>query len=258
MKTLVIYMCHFQNDESLKRYNIIKNSLPSEFDILYISPTYCKNEKNINDFICLNLKNNFFKYCGDKFPKNEQTYINVYKTYQDYDYYWFIEYDVIFGKENTRNKWNNFFNIFKYNISDLICSHFNKYNEKYMCSIHSIDNLQLNIKNDNIIKINDNIIKDNLYFGFLPICRMSNKLLNLITDYYKNYYNFFEFVIPSLAKQNNLIIFNLDNTHYSQFKYYKYNNPHFKINCGSISWYKEEKNFYDDNVLLHPMKIDSL
>lgn len=255
MRTLVCYICHFQNDESILRYNILKESLPDNFDILFVAPTECENTNNINNFICLNLKDNFFKYCDSKYPKNEQTYINVYRLYNDYDFYWFIEYDVIFGRENKIDKWNKFFNTFKYNISDLICSHINNYNKKYMDSSYPIESLIEFTENDNIIKSKNNIIRNNLYFGFLPICRISNKLLSIVTDYYSNYYNFFEFTIPSLAKYNNLQILDLDNTHYSQFKYYITKNPHWKINCGSISWYKEDKRIYDDNVLIHPVKI---
>ncbi len=269
MDTLVCFICHFINEDIVNRYNIIKNSLFTNYDIKFVIPTKT-NENDFNDyedsidFIFLNLeKNIFLTRKNHNNTRNELIYCNIYKQFPDFKNYYFIEYDVIFG-ENTSENWNNLFNEYNNDNIDLLCCHLNKFNYKYIKSNYSIKNLyDMNtlddgtLINDNLIVKNNNLLLKNLYFGFFPLCKISNRLIKNIYDYYMvkhvGTYSFFEYVIPTMAKQLKFKIVDF-NFKLNQFICYIDNELHYKVNCGSFSWYIEDKSKYDKNKLVHPVK----
>lgn len=250
MKYLVVFMCHIINEESISRYNIIKNGLPKGYDIVFCSPTQFeyridKNEfDSIENFICLNLTNFFWEH-RKCLVRNELCYINIYNKYPKYNNYYFIEYDVIFNKNNTSEKWYSFFNKYNEINIDLLCSHYNKYNFLYTESMWEPNFLY---------KVEKKINTDILYFGFFPMCMISNRLLCDIKKYYNNNIDsFFEYLIPSMATYKKYNIYCIDKDYVQINKCIE--RPHYTINNGSISWYKEDKSIYDDNILIHPVKL---
>jgi hypothetical protein len=156
----------------------------------------------------------------------------------------------MFNKTNTSDKWNEFFNKYNNIDIDLLCSHYNKYDINYHRTIWEYNFLNKVEKNN----VNTFI----LYFGFLPICMISNRLMKDIKDYYSNDDNdsFFEYLIPSMATYKKYNICCLDND-YVQLDKNIINKPPYKINNGSVSWYKEDKSIYDDNILIHPIKLNN-
>lgn len=88
-----------------------------------------------------------------------------------YDYYWFVEYDVIF----TGN-WNLLFQYYEDSVSDLISSHVEQYDES---------------NSDwqwwNVIKfIDKNIQLKNRFKSFNPIYRLSKRALSFLHTYLSN------------------------------------------------------------------------
>ena len=273
MDTLVCFICHFIDENVIERYNIIKNGLLDGYDIKFVIPTKT-NENNFNDyedsidFIFLNLEKNIFLNCkNNNNTRNELIYCNIYKQFPDFKNYYFIEYDIIFG-ENTSENWNNLFNEYNNDDIDLLCCHLNKYDLNYIQSNYPIAKIIYMNTNDDNVCIKDNLIIDkygniignNIYFGFFPLCKFSNKLIKLIYDYYFiehiNTYTFFEYLIPSICKKNNLNA--VDFSHkFTQFIDYINDNIHYKVNCGSVSWYTENKNKYEGTKLIYPVNIDN-
>lgn len=245
MKYLVTFICHIINEETIKRYNIIKHGLPEGYDIVFCSPTYLKSD--MEDFVCLNLKDCFWKHIKCHI-RNELCYIGIYDKYPEYDKYYFIEYDVIFNKNNTIDKWRTFFNKYDEKNIDLLCTHYNKYNRSYNLAVWKYVFLRRIEK----CEVDVNL----LYFGFLPICMLSNSLLKDIKLYYSNNDDsFFEYLIPSLATYKNYNIYCIDDD-YIQTDKNIIDSAHHKINHGSVSWYQEDKSVYDDNILIHPVKLE--
>lgn len=249
MKYLVVFICHIINEETINRYNIIKNGLPQGYDIIFCSPTPVKFGDNelviIENFICLNLTNWSWKH-STNLGRNELCYINVYNIYPKYNNYYFIEYDVMFNKQNSSDKWNSFFNKYNEMDIDLLCSHYNKYNVLYSKTMWTPNFLY---------EVEKNINTDMLYFGFLPICMISNRLLNDIKCYYNNNSDsFFEYLIPSLATYKKYNIYSINKDYIQMDKTIK-RTPHHMVNYGSVSWYVENKSIYNDNILIHPVKL---
>lgn len=258
-KIFVGYVCHFQNEESINRFNIIKNALPENYCLYFISATYLENTSCIENFININIpKDNFF---WQNNTKNELIYTYIYNLYNEYSYYWFIEYDVIFNKNNTSENWKDLFSAFENKDYDLMCYHFNKY-VNYYKQIYDTERILQSMYHDDIIKTktNDNpnkLLTENLHFGFFPLCRMSNKLMNIVNNYYKLYphNNFFEYIIPTLAVYNNCSIYNFNtNTNYYQFIDVPSKKHCMFINNGSMGWYQEDKTQYNENMIIHPVK----
>ena len=98
-----------------------------------------------------------------------------------------------------------------------------------------------------------------LLFGFYTICRLSNKLLNLTHEYYKSYNGFFEYIITTIAQNNNLKISSLTEDNFDIEDKSFINKNSNGINIGSNTWNKNyllnHINEYPKNIILHPIKL---
>ena len=265
MDTLVCFICHFIDENVIERYNIIKNGLLDGYDIKFVIPTTIENvnfddfNENI-DYICLNLNDKYVvkNHKNHRHFRNEYVYGSIYNMFDNYNNYYYIEYDVIFGK-NTSENWNKLFKKYDNNSIDLLCCHFSNYDIRYSSSYNYIPSKMRNMStsadgkliNDNII-ISDNELTKNIHFGFFPFCKLSNKLSKLVYEYYFIKYPqtfvFFEYGIPSIAMKYNCNVVDFDN------EYTQTMNDCNLLNGGSMSWYCEDKTIYDRNKLIHPVK----
>lgn len=257
MNTLVIYISHVLNDAIIDQYNYLKCACESfEYDIIWCSPNNHLSHDKI-DIVNLDIPDEIIY---DKISNAiaGHLYITpIYDLYPDYEYYWFIENDVIINNDNQIEGWKNLFNFYNDNISDLICSKINKYTDSYKYQLrYPFYKLQKYLKNPL-----SNINIEFIYFGFFPVCRISNKLLNNIKQYYNNNDGYLEWVIPSLAKYYNYTIeslstdkFDIDESNNSDN-----NDNSWEINRGSVSWkLKEDKSYkmdYPINTIIHPIKM---
>ena len=259
MKTLICFISHIINENLITQFNnILEVSLKNGYDIIYCSPNIELKNDVLNKYIVnLNLsdKDIFDKY-NNNHIKNHKIYISVFNKFNNYDYYWFIENDVTINNDNLVNGWNNLFNYYNTNISDLLCSKITKWTNSEAYKLR----YPISLLNKYINNIFDTIDYDKLWFGFLPICRISNKLLNIIKEYYKNNNGFFEYIIPSLAKYYKLTITQFSKNNFDiDLSTYNDNDDSRNINRGSISWNKTDvidyQNKYPKNVIIHPIKL---
>lgn len=270
MRTLVSYICHFVNTESINRYNVIKDGLLEGYDLIYVIPTSLIDTNSLCllegiNYVCLELDKqmNCFNIRNNKHFNNNLIYYHVYKKYFDYDNYYFIEYDCLFNN-NISDNWHNFFMDYDDSSIDLLCCHYVKYNNLHMCGPYTIEHMALMNMTDMCELINDGLIFrynklmiDNIYFSFLPLCKLSKDLLKMVNEYYilnNDIYPFFEYVIPTLATKYDMNIITFDDK-YTQFIDLLSDNVDFLLNNGSMSWYIEDKDKYNGNILVHPKKI---
>lgn len=268
MKNLVCFICHLINDDVINRFNVIKDGLPEGFDIVYTIPTKIdkrklKRLKGIN-YLYLDLSlEELLHPKNNSLPSNDIVYNLVYSQYNDYDNYWFIEYDIMFN-DNKSEYWLNFFNEYKDKDIDLLCCHFNHYNIKHCLGPYNYSKMiyhslidEETLLNDGLVTQDNFLLLDNIYFSFLVNCKFSKKMMELIYQYYNIDFPqskcFFEYLIPTLAMKNNLTVVDFDEK-YTQFIDYISGNPHFRLNYGSVSWYKENKTQYDGDKFVHPIK----
>lgn len=272
-KILVNYICHFVNESSVERYNVIKSACESMgYDIKYIIPNVLGDETvDLTDFEgvdfvrcdidkdhqCFNMKNNYHY-------NNNLTYCHVFGLFNDYDYYYFIEHDCLF-KNNTAANWERLFDKYAYEM-DLLCCHHNEYDENYRAGLYSIDHMiAMNttmdgeVVNDGMILVDNKLMKDDIYFAFMPLCKISKSLMEKVAEYYAPLTTicpFFEYVIPTIAHKNDMVIvdFSKDDSGFTQFVEGASTNAHFLINNGSMSWYLEDKSQYSDGTLIHPQE----
>lgn len=268
MDTLVCYLCHFINEDVIHRFEVIRDSIPNTCQIKWIIPTSIDEKELLKlegiDYHCCDFdKKTFFNTKHNDLPRNEFIYCDVYENFNNFDNYWFIEYDCIF-RDNTIENWSSFFNEYLNKGIDLLCCHFCSYDIKYRIACYPFSKLiELNqnechkIINDDVIMKNNFLKVGDIYFSFLVNTLLSKQLLQLIYNYYIIDYDesmaFFEYVIPTIAKKHNLMIEDYSDK-YTQLINYICSNPHYLINCGSVSWYAESKLQYENNILVHPIK----
>ena len=255
MKILICFISHVINNRLIEQFNSILEVTKDKYDIIYCSPNQILENPLLNKYIVnLNLSNEgFFDEYNRNHVNNQNIYISVFDKFNNYDYYWFIENDVRINNENLEEGWNNLFSFYINNTSDLICSKIKKWTDsrahQSRFPIHDLNKYLNNI----FYSIDYN----KLWFGFLPIYRISNKLLNIVKEYYKINNGFFEYIIPSLAKYYNLSISSFSDDKFD-IDTSNFDGESWKINRGSISWNKEDiisyQNRYPKNTIIHPIK----
>lgn len=270
MKTLVSYICHYVNEASIARYEVIKNGMIENYDIIYVIPNALE-EVNVEELLgdieygyyeidknheCFNMKNNYHY-------NNNLTYCKVYEEFgEQYDNFYFIEHDCLF-KDNVSSRWTSFFNSYEREGIDLLCCHFEDYDAEYQGGLYSIDHMiAMNttkggkVMNDGMIMVDNQLMVSDIKFAFMPLCKISKALMEKVHEYYSALSEicpFFEYVIPTLAVKNDMSIVDFE-TEYTQYIAPEIDNVHWDINGGSMSWYLEDKSKYDDNVLIHPLE----
>ncbi len=92
--------------------------------------------------------------------------LDFYRRFPDYDNYWLVEYDVRFN-----GNWNRFFSFFDEKDEDFIAAH-----------IETVDDNPDWIRWHEIDLVNIRLGREGLLKSFNPICRFSNRALNLLHE----------------------------------------------------------------------------
>lgn len=262
MTVLVVYISHIINSQLIKNFLSIKEAISNfeNYNIVWCNPNNKIINDELNDYIInLNISDEDLRDKNNENVINGHLhYLGVYNRFPNYDYYWYIENDVIINNENQKDGWINLFSFYQNSLEDFICSKINKWKDyRYYQLRYPIYSLQKYFNNPFV-----NINIDMLYFGFLPVCRMSNRFLQIIKKYYQSENGYLEWVIPSLAKYYNMSIcslsddkFDIDESNYTNDNL-SYN--YWEINQGSISWEPKKddsyKTQYPKNTIIHPVK----
>ncbi len=129
---VILYICHYINDNIKNEFLHLKNSLHSNYDIVFCIPAHNKYIVDYSDVI------DFFEY-DESMVKHgvdeilhfewynpERVLEDFYKEFDEYDFYYVVEYDVY-----TKN-WGKVFNIIDESVlsnTDLLASHMYRLNE---------------------------------------------------------------------------------------------------------------------------------
>lgn len=190
-KTEILYVTHRIDETIMERYTNIKNSVKNISDVYLL---FNKGEEEITlpegilpyyfDTESLNLLN-YEPIEETIIPgSNHFAVLQFFQDYPHYDYYWNIEYDVVY----TGN-WTDFFFCFNSIDADFITSHIERFPDKphwyWWNSLH-LDNLSLQ--------------KHQLIRSFNPVYRISNKALAFLNNLLKggNNWGHHEVVIPTV------------------------------------------------------------
>jgi len=112
--------------------------------------------------------------------------LKFFLEHQDYDYYWYIEYDVRYS-----GKWSQFFNNFNNNDSDLITSYLRSYKEEPRWLLWYLNHTELTIPESERIR------------SFNPVMRISNKALTYLHEsFLDGWIGHLEVLIPTLLHNN--------------------------------------------------------
>lgn len=259
-KNLICFISHVINNEIVDLFKEISLGIPEDSDIIFISPTSLDKRSDFSKI--LEITSGVTNLYLEKTEENlidQNTYTfrsqlifkNIYKLFPGYEYYYLIEYDVRFNGD-----WGYLFQSLNLLTEDLVCSHLSHYNNIYEAGPYPRWKLRKMFSKDDRLIIDEfGKITEDLCFSFLPFCRLSNRLMRVVNNYYKTFDGFFEIVIPTLCIKNNFSSIDLDSLGFTCPPLEEMENYHFKCNSGSMSWYEEDKTVYEKpNILIHPVK----
>ena len=249
MKVAVLLNTHFLNNEIQNRFNLLKEDAPDNFDFFIIQNNesiknpyyniYKNNNISIFEYSSEALKTEGYKLLpslGGKpimWSNGSVMSINLFqKHFPDYDYYWSIEYDIMFN-----GKWKYFFDIVHKNDFDFCTSHLGMALPDWWWYTY------INIPQ---IVFGTFISTSVRMRSFNTICAFSNRFLNYLDKIYKlGFYGYGEQTIPTAA-------FN--------------SKEHFKIidlakdlnlcDSQSNNWKELYNNIEIENYIYHPVKIE--
>ena len=111
--TLVVPKQHFDNFLTTNK-DIIDQLVSNDIKYEYLNISH---EEIYDNCFQINSTN-----CN---PSLNNVFLQTYAKNTNFDYYWFVEYDVAFyNKENNNNSFKPLFNYFKNKKYDLICDHY--------------------------------------------------------------------------------------------------------------------------------------
>ena len=133
MKTAVLFLSHLTEWFCFQRYEKLVNAVGEEYDVFWAFQA----DGGANDQQLLERGVNLFRFTVDDlnqlgYTPIAQTLIPgsvhfiaawFFRQHPDYDYYWTIEYDVVFT-----GTWSTFFDSFRCDDADLLASHIELWN----------------------------------------------------------------------------------------------------------------------------------
>lgn len=244
-KIAVCLNTHFLNGEIYNRFNTLKENVSPGFDFYIV----CNNELKVDNN--LEIKDNIFYYsskdlrdCGYKLISPVPIFhraksvmwvngslmpINLFhKIKPEYDYYWSIEYDVIFNGE-----WKYFFETAHKEDWDFCTSHIKKADKSWWW----YDDILIPYNAVKIWRVDE----PKRYQSLNTICAFSNEFLKYLNKLYLvGYFGNCEQTLPTAAVNNNMKMVDLAQLGLCTFE--------------SNNWQKYYKNIDIKNLIYHPVK----
>lgn len=178
MKKAVLFISHRVNEDTMEKYQKLRNELSECCDVFwaldeskekYIQPEDIPFFRfNISDIHSLGYE---MLYDDSIFGNVNFILQGFYKRYPDYDYYWSVEYDVVFTGD-----WRTLINAFEQTDSDLISCHIEKYD------------IKRNAHWDwwkPIVWVEEEIPLERCVKSFNPIFCLSNRALSFLDGYFR-------------------------------------------------------------------------
>lgn len=257
--TAVLFVSHLINERYLERYLKLYNNLKGQYDVYWLFQTdngisdFTLREHDINvaGFTLDNLNELHYSPIGEHIIPGSVHFIieHFYHMHPEYDYYWIIEYDVVFTGD-----WAYFIGEFTKSDADMIASYIEfrceqNANWKWWDSLTFAANDKADIKRH---------VK-----AFTPIYRISNRALNFIDGFLKRPGNMghCEAIIPTALYNNGFHIEDIGGT--GEFVAPDCHNRFYvqdaSINRCTIRWRptihpEDIETFCLPNKLFHPVK----
>jgi len=194
MKIAVLYLSHLISDSFFDRYHKLVKEIGRQYDVYWVFQTdngisgEPLKEKGVNVF-GFNLdglnKLNYSPLYERIFGSEHFITAFFSKEHPEYDYYWVIEYDVVFS-----GNWNTFFSAFAANDSDLLSSHI---------AVHDDSNCNWPWWASLSFEEEDKVLPENYAKSFNPVYRISKRALGFLDDYLQKECNkgYFEVVFTT-------------------------------------------------------------
>lgn len=258
MKTAILFLAHFVDDSTVYKFNKLKIELSDRYDIFWVfqgdngaDGSRLEREKIVPFVFTLEQLNSL-----DYSPIYERLYGSehfiaelFYHTHPEYDYFWIMEYDVIF----TGN-WNIFFDAFYDNNADMLSSHI---------SLRNSENWNWCWWSTLTFDEEDHVEGTSWVKSFNPIYRISKKALAFLDIFLKKENNkgFYEVIIASALYNNGFRLEDFGGTgsfvaEGNRNRFYVQGTG---INHGTMRWRpdfsaEEIKALGTRNKLFHPLK----
>jgi hypothetical protein len=259
MKTAVLLLTHFIDQNIIEKYKKLENEIGQEYDLYWVFQTdygthnesLLDKDVNLFTFNLDELNKLGYSPIFDKLYGSEHFIMEYFfHEHSEYDFYWGIEYDVIF----TGN-WNVLFKAFKDSAADLLSSHIERYREG--------ENSSWDWWNFISFADEDRIDKSQYIKSFNPIYRISNRALTLLDSFLKKDKNggFYELIMSTLLYHKGFKIVDFGGT--GEFVQPGFKNKFYVqgkgINFGTMRWRPEFSNdeilaLETTNKLFHPLK----
>ncbi|MDD4637480.1 MAG: DUF3405 domain-containing protein [Bacteroidales bacterium] len=131
-KIVILYTTHFVDSFTLSQYRKLKEETSDHADVVFLVQTDMLEEDIPDDIVYYPFSLECLNELGYK-PISESivpgsahfSFLQFYKDYPNYEYYWNVEYDVVFS-----GNWHTFFDAFSDIDTDYIASHIHSYAEK--------------------------------------------------------------------------------------------------------------------------------
>lgn len=251
-KTVILLSTHFLNQEIVDKYKHLSEEVDDLYDV-YILLNRKEDDTVIPDGIKVfySTKKDIDKL-GYKYFESDWLYRGscnfpvqrFWKEHPEYDFYWFVEYDVIFT-----GRWSYFFDAWEDDYDFLTC-HVERYNP--------FTNQLWTWWRENV---NIGIEKKDLIKGFNTICRYSNRACKELDKHYlEGKIAHSEVFITSILHNNGYKIGDLGGDY--EFTPEDKRNLFYKkdlgINYGTIRYRPLIMDYevVKENTLYHPWKID--
>lgn len=250
-KQVILFMTCKQNfSDKLKKiiFDPLFNAIKDKYDLFICYNTDCNNISlnidNVNVFY-VHIDDLIRKYKKISYgfgPMLNSFFNNFYMLYEfyeknpNYEYYWVIEDDVLFNGD-----WNKMFDTYVNNNDDLICSFYSTELQEDTHPLTEINGLLHKIY----------FTAKNFGIAFLPICRLSNRLINTTLNSKIKYNAFQEYQIGTIVNENKFSVTLFDNFN-RNIKYddnSSYNSISYRI---PFTLYKELLTIND--IIIHPIK----
>lgn len=191
METVILFSSHIVNNETINRYLKIREGIPQNIKIVW-----CLNKRE-GEVYTLPKDIEVFEFTKEDFQYlpytvfSEDIWFNAnlimmlfYLQNPRYDFYWFIEYDVIFT-----GSWDLLFCAFADTKSDLISSHVERYS-----------NANTSWQWWDVIELKDKVIPiENRLKSFNPVYRLSHRALSFLHECLsKGNAGYYEVLMPTI------------------------------------------------------------
>lgn len=261
-KEAVLFLSHVYNDYTLMRFRQLQTSVIEGQDLIWVHTNFdgiyfFSTHKEINH-LYIKLRNNYIFKQNNSAPNNSYLFVDIFEKIPNYDYYWFIEYDVCINSKES----DPYRRIFDYYVdndnyecdADVIADHIATYNTNHNYNIR-YPFKDLLEQYEDIQKLY--LQKNDIHFGFYTICRLSNKLLKNLKEIPEWQNIFFEIGITTFAYKCNYKICTFQNL-FSWRGNTKFDNPHRRLNVGSNGFLKKVyQDYYDEfpeGAIIHAVK----